>query len=985
IMGVPIITNAGFTTARLTSDFTVRVTNGLGKIADRSFSISINGLVPPSIIPDGGHLGTFFDGTYLDIQLTAVDPNPEIPLVWSFDSGELPIGIKLTSDGRLQGYLFQYTVPGSLGSNTWDRLKWDEYLWDFSDTPQNHTYEFVLSVFDGLHTDKAKYTLTVLSKSSFTIDNTLLTADTDIITVDSDTRHLPIIVTENYMLPETRQLSEYAFKFTAFDFDNDSVYYYVDVSEPGMSLPAGLNLDPETGWLTGNVGSQVEDEKIYTFNVYAVKRFYPSFIGPSKTFSLKVYGSVDNYINWITPQNLGVIENGIPSELQIQASSPTGKIVQFRIKPGTRSRLPQGLQFQNIYFWDANALGYSAGSIVIRNEQYYRARIDIIDSGIPPEADPNKWDQIDYSEVQPGLITGRPTIAKFSLDKGATTIDNNTTVWDNTYTFTVEAYTINDSVRSTRTFSVKIINRNERPFENLYLKALISKDERKLFESIINEINLFPNELIYRINDPWFGKAKNIKFLFLPGINPSYIDEYISAMRHNHYNKYIEMGDVKTAVVVDEFRRPVYEVVYVEVKDTLSENGKNPKQSLDLTKINANPWFDEKGNPYRLLEPNGFDNMKTAVINPLGYSNQGALPTWMTSVQPDGRVLGFVHAVVLAYTVPGASKLIAYRLKNNGITFKNLNFVVDRYQLDNIMSKFYDIDLDRFIDSPLTTFDRLPSVDSNLYFAGGVAYALTVPFESINGRYKFEIDQAGRISGVTNYTNGELVVFVKQEQYDNYTGEADGWFYTVSEFDNEPFDSTSFSETYYIPGYFESTASNLTKIVAQNASSGSITLELNSIVGVEIGSRVEGAGIERAAYIVDILGSTIILDRPIFDNISAGQSIVVSPVLNQRGGIWRIKIDPITTIVNLEFVKEILPNDWVQINKGRNFVDTKFYYDITIKPGKTQPEYSLFEAQIGQETIFDGGATRFYDNRDQYTLPEKEDKYLKFPKLGVFK
>lgn len=1000
IKGVPIITDAGFSTARLTSNFTVRVTNGSGKIADRAFSISINGLVPPSIVPDGGHLGTYFDGTYLDIQLVAVDPNPEIPLVWRFDSGELPIGTTLTPDGKLQGYLFQYTAPGSKGSNVWDRLKWDEYLWDYSDTPENHVYEFVVSVWDGLHEDKAKYTITVISKSSFTADNTFLTADIGNIGVDIDTRHLPIIVNESSVLPETRQLSEYAFKFEAFDFDYDAVYYQLYTGGQGLydgdpfdiisydqgdlSLPGGLTLDPETGWLTGNVGPQIEDEKTYTFKVYAVKRYYPSFIGPARTFTLKVLGAVDNYISWITPENLGFIENGIPSRLQIQATSPTGQLVQFRIKPGTRSRLPQGIQFQSVYFWDEDTFGYDKDEIVIYQTQYYRAIREIREQLKYPDLNPDLWELLPYSAVQAGLLTGRPTISKFSLDRGTTRIDNGTTVWDNTYTFTVEAYTLNNSTRSQRTFTVRIINRNEKPFENLYLKALVSKEERQLFNSIIENTNLFPNELIYRINDPWFGKAKNIKFLFLPGVDTTVIDEYIEALGHNHYNKYIEMGDIKSAVAVDEFRRPIYEVVYVEVKDTLSENRKNPKQSTDLSKININPWYDNEGTPYRILEPNGFNNMRTAVVQPLGFSNQGALPEWMTSVQPNGRVLGFVNAVVLAYTIPGASKLIAYRLKNNGITFKNLNFIVDRYLLDNILTKYYDIENDRYVESQLTTFDRIPSVSSLYNEAGSVSYALTVPFETINNRYKSEIEIAGSMSGAINFTPGELVVFAKQESYSGYTGQDDGWIITEP-FDSFSYDELTFNETEIIPGYYENIASQFTRKAAQAAAAGDVSITLNSIVNISPGFRVESSSINRAAYVVDVVGSTITLDRPIDAPILVNNELTFSSKLNKRGGIWEIDINPVTTQVTLKFVKEVFPNEWVQVNKGKNFLDSKILYDAAIKPGKTQPEYSAFISYNNAETIFDGGATRFYNNRDQYSVPEQEDKYLKFPKLGVFK
>jgi hypothetical protein len=83
----------------------------------------------------------------------------------------------------------------------------------------------------------------------------------------------------------------------------------------------------------------------------------------------------------------------------------------------------------------------------------------------------------------------------------------------------------------------------------------------------------------------------------------------------------------------------------------------------------------------------------------IGFSNRGAMPGWMTSPQEDGKVLGLTRAVVLAYTVPGASKLIAYRLKNSGINFNNINFVADRYELDTTLSQHYDVENNQFNNS----------------------------------------------------------------------------------------------------------------------------------------------------------------------------------------------------------------------------------------------------------------------------------------------
>ena len=68
--------------------------------------------------------------------------------------------------------------------------------------------------------------------------------------------------------------------------------------------------------------------------------------------------------------------------------------------------------------------------------------------------------------------------------------------------------------------------------------------------------------------------------------------------------------------------------------------------------------------------------MQKRLENGKGYANKSTLPRWMTSVQEDGTVLGLIRCVVLAYTKPGASKTIAYRVKSSNF---DLNYVMEYY------------------------------------------------------------------------------------------------------------------------------------------------------------------------------------------------------------------------------------------------------------------------------------------------------------------
>lgn len=113
------------------------------------------------------------------------------------------------------------------------------------------------------------------------------------------------------------------------------------------------------------------------------------------------------------------------------------------------------------------------------------------------------------------------------------------------------------------------------------------------------------------------------------------------------------------------------------------------------------------------------------------------------------------------------------------------------------------------------------------------------------------------------------------------------------------------------------------------------------------------------------------------------ESIGNSSLSNQRAGIWKVSVNA-NDIVILEFQRQILPGQVVSVISETS----KLFYDPQIKAGKTVPEYSLISSLLPdstQNTSFDAEGTRFSSNRDNYTEPGTLDKYLKFPKTGVFR
>jgi hypothetical protein len=331
------------------------------------------------------------------------------------------------------------------------------------------------------------------------------------------------------------------------------------------------------------------------------------------------------------------------------------------------------------------------------------------------------------------------------------------------------------------------------------LKALPDITQRNYFYTIMSDTSIFPEELIYRPSDPWFGKIKNMRMLLLPGIAPNTLAQYTAAIATNHYNKNIRFGAIKTARAVDEFFNTKYEVVYVEMIDDRVDQGRSVRQEqVDLNQFVTNYFNDSSA--FRYLYPNSFVHMQNKVGGTLGYSNRGALPDWMTSPQEDGRVLGFVPSMVLAYTKPGGANTVRYRLETSGYQLNNIAFTADRYQIDNSLSQYYDTENNRFLNSVETTFDIVPKVGT---VVAAVNYAVHTAFDKINNRTMEFIQRNGGIDGALNFRDGETLVFFQLENYEYPRRRYDGWvdyndFFAEEGFSSEPLDNFTI-----VPGYLE--------------------------------------------------------------------------------------------------------------------------------------------------------------------------------------
>lgn len=907
IQGTPIVTDFANTDNKYT--FTVRARNVQGQVTDRTFNLTITNIIPPQITPRDKLLAEVFDGEYLEIQLFATEVNPEAQLFWTVQNGSLPDGVSLDPNtGLISGFIYPLPTEGSAGLSGYEETRYNQYGYDNSRQFRDKNYTFTVSVYDGANRDTLTYNISVIAKRSYLADATSGLINNTFLTVDSTNQYLPFMTTAPQSLPEIRSGSNFAFKFEATDPEGDFVGYgltsqsgvnfdatgvgfdTVKFDQSGLAIPPGLSIDPATGWMTGFIPLQTAVSQTYTFEVYPYKLNDPAKAGATVTYHLTVLGDINNTITWTTASNLGIIDNGSVSELSISAISNAGKTLIYSLSDG--SRLPQGLEL-----------------------------------------------------LPSGLISGRASFEYFSIDSGATTVDGKATTFDNTYTFIVRAQDFADTVSDVKSFTIGINNYNILPYENLYITALPKLDERRLFQSIVSNTDIFPSELIYRPTDPWFGRAKNIRSLFLAGINPTLASRYIEAMSTNHFTKSIEFGTIKTARALDKNFNVKYEVVYLDLVDTLTRNSETPANVTDLTG-SITPWYDADGNGYSVIYPNDFNNMTQAIVNSVGYSHQGALPDWMTSPQENNKPLGFVNAVVLAYTVPGASKLMAYRLNTRGLVFNTIDFVVDRYQLDNHLSTNFNVSINSFISSAETTWDRITKEGVIKHSA---TYGVSgIPFDNINGQTVSHVRGLGGLDGVTSFQDGDTLVFIQQEGYDPtlnpfiIINANEGWNYPNGT---------------VVPGFVEKDRG----LSDMNYRAGVWRIKITTPSGVTVPTQASDFGNDLVGF--DTRGYDFNID-------------------------W---VDPPafpTQVVTLELVEEVIPGDQVQINGGTTRGQSIVFYDPTLHVNRSVPEYLPVAYQTGivqKFTKFDNNGTKFFSHRDTYAAPEQNNKYLKFPKFGVFK
>jgi hypothetical protein len=761
-----------------TSIIVVRAYDDLDEIRDRTFEITISGENIPSFITDTNFPNNIYDSVWYEYPVQYNNPVSDNPVVIRLIQGELPPGLEINSYGLIRGYAEPPTTTLNLGliiTNSSATTSITNVITCISTTgfSKNRSIVFSGIVFGGIVSGKTYYVREVISATEFTISEvqdgaivpltnasgfmttTLpnITGVTPTIRQYSFTLELesPLgndveifsitVVNQNLSssqggpgLPaNTRNPTIYNTRPQTYNIEQSPNYgYYVlppddSVSIPGTTylptqnayigqilsnnnfsfhflgkdfdgnqltyyysgMPSWLTGDPNTGWVYGE--PVIDDDTIsqFSFSVFVAKTGIPLSNpyakSPTFNFNVKITNGIQGDIVWITPSDLGEIYNSTISLKAVKAESDV--LLQYRLAEGS-------------------------GPL------------------------PNNLTLLDNGEIT-GMVAYQPSDVYLEQNDSQT------------FTFTIEAYSPEHPiVTSTKTFTLTVIQQYDIPTDNLYIKCTPSIENRDLIRSLLDNTEIIPNATLYRPDDIYFGKAQNIIYQHAFGINSSNLDEYVEAVRKQHYWRNITLGEIKTAIARDENNNIVYEVVYSEVIDNLI-NPKGQSVSYEVVwprtiNLNNGPWYTSVTDIYtsyeylydvylntqtnnltidtqldipllieqglaefytsldpgevRNLFPNSLPNMRKRVQDELGSNpNFRLLPLWMTSQQLDGNTLGFTPAWVICYTKPGFAKIVKNNIETKWVDFlgnpiglNQINFRLDRFTVDKSLTYDYD-------------------------------------------------------------------------------------------------------------------------------------------------------------------------------------------------------------------------------------------------------------------------------------------------------
>jgi len=302
ITGVPLEV-----TRSTKSIFVIRATSSAG-IQDRTLSILINGQDEPQWVTPLGALGIgpnklyfVLDNSYVNYQLEVsdVDLSTGNVLEYYIDNkdGELPPGLELTKTGKITGKVdpilsLESNLTGTIYTPAdigYDSAPYTDIPFDYSlqytDSATseilnsyrklNRTYQFTVTVTDGVSLVKRSFSAFIVSDTFVKSDNEIMKASNGVFTADATDTRVPIWLTAKDL--GRIRANNYATLF--FDVEDQNLvrgkinYILEGINDDGTisAIPKGLTLDVKTGEIAGIIPYKPAVSESYKFTLSAIR------------------------------------------------------------------------------------------------------------------------------------------------------------------------------------------------------------------------------------------------------------------------------------------------------------------------------------------------------------------------------------------------------------------------------------------------------------------------------------------------------------------------------------------------------------------------------------------------------------------------------------------------------------------------------------------------------------------------------------------
>ena len=721
-------------TSDITNTFTIRATDNLSFLRDRTFSITVSGSAIPRFTTPAGSILNTLDSIWIELPIEYSNPDNTNLVAVELQEGSLPPGLEINSQGLIRGYANPPTVNVTLNSIQTNATITDSTtnLITCTSTAQftiGRPVIFSTTAFGDISEGETYYIRTVDSTTTFTIAATQngdvfpLTSATGlmIVTLPAISVGQPTIRTYSFVLKLTSNLGRdnATYAITVVN-QNTPVSQGGPGNTPNSRIPTILNTRPRTFNIT-------DSDPYYGYYILPpVSPTVNAFIGTIRSgeyFTFKVIGydfdgtsltyeyvnlptdlTGDTETGWITGtpalNSTGLSTYNFAVNVY-KTDNPSIETVNFNFSYNLSNEVTDTI----IWLTPSN-LGTIFNSTTSTLNVLALADTALSYRIISGELPPN------LILLNNGEITGRVADQPSDI-----LLEQNT---ETTFTFTAEAYSpLYPVVQSTKTFTITILQEYTQPTDTLYIKAAPSINDRNIINSLLTSETLIPNSMVYRPNDIYFGKATSVIYEHAYGIYASEINEYLAAVTQNHYWRNITLGEIKTAVAKNSAGEVIYEVVYSEVIDNLiNPSGISIQQQIYWPRpidLQLGPWYTSITDIYtsydivlgqdyytsltpgyaRTLYPNSLFNMRNRVGQVVGQEyDSRLLPLWMTSQQANGGTLGYTQAWVICYTKPGFSTIIKENIQNNWqYTLNQINFRIDRFSVDKSETYNYDKNL----------------------------------------------------------------------------------------------------------------------------------------------------------------------------------------------------------------------------------------------------------------------------------------------------